>query len=341
MNIMITGVAGGIGSTLGYQLHQKGHTIFGVDNFANGYKENLSIGGTTYCYKFFNTDIRNNSEIFNILITNKIDVIIHLAAITALPICEANPTESISVNVGGTASMLDAARRAGIKQFVFASTSAIYENNKSADAPFTENLPVSPRLIYPLSKKLAEDLCKSYETNYKMVVNVLRFFNVFGPRQDIHRKNPPLINYIVKEAIANRRPILHSSGLQQRDYIFVNDVTNLIELVINKPTSNVTINVSSGVLLGVQEIVKAVLEELNPSIIPIYQPADHFWDNYPILFDGIYPLDKNIIIKEVNKFSLGDNRLAKELFEWRPETDLIKMIKQTAREIKEKYDSLV
>lgn len=335
MKILITGIAGGIGSTLGYQLFLNNHEIFGVDNFQNGYKDNLIIDGVRYC-KFYNCDVKNKLDFLYTCQQIKPDAIVHLAATTALPVCESNVADAINNNVGGTANVLECARLADIGLVIFASTSAIYENTDVNLAPFKEHDPVNPRLIYPLSKKLGEELCVSYEQNYGMIVPRLRFFNVFGPRQDIHRKSPPLINYVVRELVNNRRPVLHSTGKQVRDYIHVNDVTNLIELVLSNPNQGSTINVCSGKLLSVIDIVNNIKIALSTDIEPIYQDSTKFWNNYQTLFEGQYKLDSTIVDREVNKFALGDNTKAITDYNWQPNLDLELLIQRTAKEIKEK-----
>jgi UDP-glucose 4-epimerase len=335
MKILITGIAGGIGSTLGYQLFLNNHEIFGVDNFQNGYQENLSIDGRSYC-KFYQCDIKNRLQFLNICQQVKPDAIVHLAATTALPVCESLAFDAINNNVGGTANVLECARLSDIGLVIFASTSAIYENTDVSLAPFKEHHPINPRLIYPLSKKLGEELCLSYEQNYGMTIPKLRFFNVFGPRQDIHRTSPPLINYLVRELVHGRRPVLHSTGLQVRDYIHVDDVTNLIELVLSNPIKDSTINVCSGTLLSVIDIVNNVKIALSTDIEPIFQDSTKFWNNYKTLFQGKYKLDSAIVDKEVNKFALGDNSKAILDYNWRPNLDLNALIQRTAKEIKEK-----
>lgn len=334
MKFLITGIAGGIGSTLGYQLFQQGHTVVGIDNFQNGYVENLTIDNKDYCV-FYQVDIKDTDLLIGIFKQTRPDVIVHLAATTALPVCENDSTAAIMNNVGGTNSVLEAARLSDIGTVIFASTSAIYENTDPALAPFKEDAPVNPRLIYPLTKKLGEELCMSFEQHYGMTIPKLRFFNVFGPRQDVHRSSPPLINYLVREFANGRAPVLHSTGLQQRDYIHVNDVTSLINLVADNPIKGSTINVSSGHLLSVRDIVENVKIGLNVNINPVYQSSDKFWDSYTRLFQGDYPLNKSIIEKEVNKFALGDNSRATKDYRWNPNTNLPTLIQTTAQQIKE------
>jgi nucleoside-diphosphate-sugar epimerase len=327
MRILLTGAAGGIGSTLGQYLSKKGHYLTLVDNLRNGYEENLLIGGKPFG-DFYNQDICD-PQLSDKLI-GVYDCIIHLAAITALPDCEVNAVDTIDVNVAGTMNVLECARKWNVPHVIFASTSAIYENNK--EKVFTENLDVNPRLWYSLSKKMAEEICESYRINYNMTITTLRFFNVFGPRQDIHRKNPPLLNYLVREIKQDNRPILHSNGEQARDYIHVDDVVRLIDICLDKRPDD-TFNVCTGVLLSVNQIVQYVSEKFESFIQPIYRESTRLWDTYPELFSGYYPLDKEIVAKETNKYSKGSYQKAKELLGWEPNINLESLIKQVAMEI--------
>lgn len=327
MKILLTGAAGGIGSTLGYYLFSQGHELILADNLRNGYLENLTINGQRFG-KFFRADICDFNV--DILLRNNYDCIIHLAAITALPDCEVNSVNAIDVNVSGTMNILECARKWGVPHVIFASTSAVYENNK--EEVFTEELDINPRLWYSLSKKMAEEVCESYRTNYDMNITTLRFFNVFGPRQDIHRKNPPLLNYVVRELKNGNFPTLHSTGEQKRDYIHVDDVVKLIDICLDvKP--NDTFNVCTGTLLSVNQIVQYVSETLGANIQPTYRDAYKLWDNYPELFSGSYPLKKEIVEKETNKYSRGSYKKAKEILGWDPNVDLETLIKKVASEI--------
>lgn len=327
MKILLTGAAGGIGSTLGYYLHTKGHNLTLIDNLRNGYLENLVIDGNQFgsFYKLNICDL----NLLNIL-EGDYDCIIHLAAITALPDCETNAVDTIDVNVSGTMNILECARKWGVPHVIFASTSAVYENNK--EKVFTEDLNINPRLWYSLSKKMAEEICESYRINYDMKVTTLRFFNVFGPRQDIHRKNPPLLNYVVKQIKSGNPPILHSDGEQKRDYIHVDDVVRLIDICLDKQPDD-TFNVCTGTLLSVNNIIQYVKEVFNSDIEPTYREASKLWDTYPELFEGQYPLNKEIVAKETNKYSKGSYKKAEELLGWKPNTNLEQLIKKVATEI--------
>ena len=328
MRILLTGAAGGIGSTLGYYLFKKGYELTLIDNLRNGYRENLLIDNKPFG-DFYYQDICDPQLADKLL--DRYDCIIHLAAITALPDCESNVNDTININVAGTTNIMECARKWNVPHVIFASTSAIYENNE--EKIFTENLEVNPRLWYSLSKKMAEEVCESYRINYGMSITTLRFFNVFGPRQDIYRKNPPLLNYLVREIMQDKQPILHSTGEQARDYIHVDDVVKLIDICLEKKPDD-TFNVCSGSLLSVNQIVKYVSGILNSSITPIYREASKLWDTYPDLFSGDYPLNKEIVAKETNKYSKGSYQKAKELLGWKPNTDLESLIKKVAIEMK-------
>jgi len=330
MNILITGGAGGIGSTLAMLLTRNGHTVVAVDNFNNGYMENMYEDGKQIC-DIVALDIRETKKLTELLEFNKTEIVIHLAALTSLPICESDPKECIDVNVAGTASVLTAARLSNIKRTIVASTSAIYENTPTKYAPFKEKDPVSPRLFYPLSKKLMEDVVQSYITNYDMDVVTLRFFNVFGPRQDIHRKSPPLINYIVRE-IANNRPLkLFSDGTQVRDYVHVDDVVSMIERCIQvEDISGKIFNVSTATLTSVKNIINFAEKAFNKKLDYTFNPPDKFWADYDVIYQG-KPLLNRVLEREVTKFSLGSVSKSAKLLDWHPNTKIKELMIDTMR----------
>jgi len=338
MNILITGAAGGIGSTLTLMLRDKEYNISGLDNLNNGYIENLYENGKLICNHFYEKDIRDVTSLEDIVRRENIECVIHLAAITALPSCEVDPCECINVNVAGTASVLNAARLSGAR-VIFASTSAIYENNTIDEAPFTEDIGVSPRLIYPLSKMMCENLINSYIKNYDLSVTTLRFFNVFGPRQDIYRKSPPLINYIVREVKKNIKLNFFSNGEQTRDYVHVNDVVTLIELCLNnKKSIGEIFNVCTSTGTSVKDIIYYAEEAFGKKIDYSFNEPKRFWENYDKLYHGANSLDEEVIKKEVNKYAIGSYEKAKKILKWQPNTDIKNLMINT---MKENYDKLI
>ncbi len=336
MTILITGAAGGIGSTLALQLINKNYKVIGFDNLNNGYLSNLEENGKKFC-ELIVGDIRDNELLVKSIEKYNVENIIHLAAISSLPACESNPNECFQVNVAGAASVLDAAKKCMIKRVIVASTSAIYENNNVSDAPFKETIQVNPRLFYPLSKKLMEDIVLSYNSNYNMDVVTLRFFNVFGPRQDIHRITPPLINYIVKQHKNKEKITFYSNGDQVRDYIHANDVTKCIEQCLKKENiSNEIFNVCTETLTSVKNIIQYAEKAFNTKLNYTYEQPKNYWNTYQQLFHG-YPLNRSVIEKEVNKFALGSLEKCKNILEWIPNCNIEELMIQSMRENYERY----
>ena len=208
----------------------------------------------------------------------------------------------------------------------------MYENNDVET--FTEDLEVSPRLYYSLSKKMCEDLIQSYRENYGMTATILRFFNVFGPDGDQTRPNPPLLNFVARELNKGQSPILSGDGEQVRDFIWVNDIVSMLELCLEKQPNDV-FNVSSGVAVSVNQLSTWVAEALGKEHLGLgHKPAQELWDRYPEMFAGRYPLNKDIVAKETTRYSKGSYQKAKELLGWEPNTDIESLVKEVALQLK-------
>jgi len=323
--IVITGGAGFIGSQLGHQLHLEGNEVVLVDDMSFGYDDNLIIDGQRFG-TFIKSDIRQK-DIFDIL--KNADTVFHFAGISALPVCQENPYYAIDVNVAGTANVLEASRINNVRRIVFASTSAVYENN--TEYPTKESDALHPHLIYSNSKLQSELLCQSYFKTYGLEVAIIRFFNVYGPHQDFKRVSPPLISYLIRCFMKGEQPVLHSSGTQKRDYVYVDDLNRLNRLCMDHPNAPGNVfNAASSKSYSVIEIYQALASAFKTEIQPIFRQASMFWDKYPKLFVGDKPFPKTLIEKEVNKFSLGDSQHTFKTLGWRTEVDLIEGIQRTA-----------
>tara|TARA_R100000152_G_C6743157_1_gene166884 strand:- start:63 stop:1067 length:1005 start_codon:yes stop_codon:yes gene_type:complete len=315
--ILITGGAGFIGSQLGYHLHNKGYDVILLDNMSYGNRDNLEIDGKTFG-RFIEDDIRNKSILDH---TKDVDYIYHFAGIAPLPDCQENPKEAIDTNVSGTANVLEAARLNGVKRVIFSSTSAVYENHRTF--PAKESDDVFPDLIYATSKKQSELLCRSFANVYDLPIVTLRFFNVYGPHQDFRRKHPPLTGYLMKTFLQNEIPTLFSDGEQRRDYVYIDDLINICEIVMTHDKAvGEKFNVSSGNTYSVNEIYESVAKCFNVTSKPNYNTPSNFWDAYPHLFKGEYKLNKDRLEKEVLKYCLGDTTKSKEVLDWEAKTTL-------------------
>ena len=315
--IVITGGAGFIGSQLGYKLHNDGHEVVLIDNMSFGYEDNLTIEGKTFG-TFLLCDVRSE-EVFKHV--EGADIVYHFAGISCLPVCQSDPYYAIDVNVAGTANMLEASRRAGVSRFIFASTSATYEN--STEFPTPEDCDAQPDLIYSMSKQQAEMLCNSYYKNYGLETVILRYFNVYGPHQDYRRKSPPFIGYVLKELLEGTSPTLHSDGEQKRDYVYVDDVNNLNEICAYHPAApGNAFNVASGLTYSVNEIFDIIAKNMKSSVRPSFTDSKNFWNKYERLFSSKYTLNLDRVRKEVTKFTLGSNTKARDLLGWEPCTNI-------------------
>lgn len=326
MNILITGGAGFIGSNLGSKLLTKGHAVRFLDNLSHGYKKNLTLSHTRSSFTKMDIRSRNITKVFA-----DIDILFHFAAISSLPQCQNNPKEAYEVNVTGTANILEAARQNNIKRVIFSSTAGVYENERTFPTP--ELATVNPTLIYSLSKKHAEDLCRSYQQLYGMDIVILRFFNIYGPHMDTKRPNPPVVSYIIQCLLHKKQPILHSDGNQKRDMIYVDDVVKLCQLVLaSSKVKNQTLNVGSGHAYTIQHIYDEIASQMDREpISPLYESSETLWNKYPALFVGKLPFQRKFVEKETNKATLASIRLAKKLLHWTPMINLHDGIQKTIR----------
>jgi len=224
MRILITGVAGFIGSNLGEYLIKENHKIVGIDNFDPFYKrsikeENIASLLQSANFSFFEGDIRDKTFINSIFSSQKPDIIIHLAAKAGVRPSILNPREYYDVNVLGTLNILECMKANGVSNMILASSSSIYGNNRKvpfSETDFVEN-PISP---YAATKRSCELLCHTYCHLYGFNISCLRFFTVYGPRQ-----RPDLAIYKFTKALLNNDIIpIYGDGLMSRDYTHINDI---------------------------------------------------------------------------------------------------------------------
>lgn len=262
MNILITGIAGFIGSNLAEYLIDKGYHITGIDNLSYGLEEQIPDG-----VDFKLLDIRSK-EIYSHF--ENVDIVFHLAAKNCISDCQIDPVETAEINIAGTINVFESCKRASVEKVVFAESSAIYEGSKQFPTPEENEAPES---FYAISKYAVRYFAKGYKRFFDMNMTALRYFNVYGPRQDYRRTIPPLISAIIINLLQGKRPTIYGDGSKRRDFVYVDDVNRFHEMIIHNETTNGnTYNIGSGINYSVNEIFQAIESILKTSIKPIFKP---------------------------------------------------------------------
>ena len=324
--ILITGAAGFIGSQLANKLWKNGEEVFLIDNFSYGSEDNLIFDEHSFVDEIYHKDIRDLPFMEALFSEKRFDIVYHFAGITPLPDCQNNPVDAVDVNVRGTVILLDLVRKYGVKKLIFASTSAIYENN--TDFPSVESNVEKPSLLYPSTKYASEQFCKAFSDAYGIPIVCLRFANVYGPHIDCLRTQPPVMGYIIRELYLGNQPVLHSTGNQERDFVFVEDLIDLAIRVQRAETFDI-VNVSTGNTVTINTIYKKIASMMNSDLKPRYEETAHFWSNYPELYEGPYPISTKIMEHEVLKYTCLSNEHAYNEYGWKPMTSLNDGIRKT------------
>lgn len=299
--IVITGGAGFIGSNLARRLVSRGSVgVTVIDDLSYGYVENLSDIDQSSIAAVYDSIL----DVDLVAMMKEVDTVYHFAAVSSLPECQADPQAAIRVNIEGTARVLEAARRCGVRRVIFASTSAVYENSSP---PFSEAILVSPDLVYSWSKFSGELLCESYFRNYGLDVVIARFFNVYGPAQDNQRKNPPFTSYLIHSLLNGEQPVLYNVSQIKRDYIYISDLLDLVEFLGNhdQQMGGQIFNLGSGQAYTPLEIFRIVTDLLGSDVRYTHATVHNFWDKYPELKEG-FGLKLSRLEKEIYKESICD-----------------------------------
>jgi len=255
--VAITGAAGFIGSNLAQRLART-YEVVAIDNLSYGLRDQVPEG-----VRFVRADIRDRNLADALA---GADTLFHLAAKNCIPDCEDDPVETVSINVEGTVNVLEASRRAGIERVIFAETSALYEGVESL--PAREEI-IAPESFYAISKFATMPFARRYERRFGMKLTALRYFNVYGPRQDYRRTVPPLMSAFIIKLMRGERPIVYGTGEKRRDFVFVDDVNDFHELCLSdERTIGKTFNVGSGSNHSVLEIYAAISTLLEIDIPP-------------------------------------------------------------------------
>lgn len=272
---LVTGGAGFIGSNLVEALLEQGHTVRVLDNFSTGKRENLAPFRQRI--DLLEGDLTVLGDVRRAV--QDVEVVFHQGAIPSVPKSIADPLTSHEANVTGTLNVLIAAREAGVRRVVFASSSSVYGDQNPA-APKDEAMPPRPISPYGVAKLAAEHYCRVFYTVYGLETVALRYFNVFGPRQDPASMYAAVIPRFITALLAGRPPVIYGDGEQTRDFTYVGNVVAANLLAAAAPAERVAgevFNVAMGGQTSLNELVGMLHQIIGCEVSPIYdapRPGD-------------------------------------------------------------------
>ena len=260
--ILVTGVAGFIGSNLADRLLSGGHEVVGIDNLSYGVFEQIPKG--VYFHKL---DIRSK-DIYPLF--NGVDVVFHLAAKNCIEDCQEDPVETADINVMGTANVFEAARRAKVRKVVNAESSAVYEGIDVFPTPESN---IAPHSFYATSKVCGNLFAEKYAEFHGVISTGIRPFSVYGSKQDYRRTIPPSMPAFIIKLLMGEQPIIYGDGSKRRDFLYIEDFNDFLMLCVTDPrTDGKIFNLGSGTNNSILEIYNIVKKLLVSNVEPIFKP---------------------------------------------------------------------
>ncbi len=263
---LITGGAGFIGSHIAETLLDQGESVCLFDNFTTGRKSNLdALKGRA---QFIEGDLRDFAGVKDAV--KGVEVVFHQGALASVPRSIAHPIESLETNINGTQNVLLAARDAGVRRVVYASSSSIYGNTPTL--PKHEQMPAQPMSPYAVHKLTGELLCEIFTRIYGLETVALRYFNVFGPRQDPASEYAAVIPRFLSALIQKRRPIVFGDGEQTRDFTYIANAVQANLLAATAPAAvGYAMNIGSGEQVSLNTALYLAGELLDVTPDPEYR----------------------------------------------------------------------
>lgn len=306
MNILVTGGAGFIGSHVVDAYVNGGHNVIVIDDLSSGVRENVNPKA-----EFHQLDIRS-ADVEQLFRRHKIDVVNHHAAQMDVRRSVSDPKFDASVNVLGGLTIFEAARQFGVKKIIFSSTGgAIY--GEQDYFPADEEHPVRPLSPYGITKLVTEKYLFYYKQVHGIEHVVLRYANVYGPRQNPHGE-AGVVAIFAKKLLKGESPVINGDGKQTRDYTFVGDVVKASVLALNYPGSNI-FNIGTGIETDVNELFRILRGWLNPNC-----PENHG------------PAKQGEQLRSVISYKKIERELG-----WKPQVELSEGLRLTAEYFKKKF----
>lgn len=262
--ILVTGGAGFIGSNLCEELVRRGHYVVCLDNFSTGHIENIQdlLDNNNGSFKLIEGDIRNLDTCLKAI--NGVDVVFHEAALGSIPRSIDDPITTNSVNIGGFLNMLVAAKNANIDRFIFAASSSTYGDNETI--PKVEDNIGKPLSPYALTKYVDELYAHVFSITYGLKYIGIRYFNVFGRRQDPNSAYAAVIPLFIKKILKHEQPIINGDGSNSRDFTYIDNIIhiNMLALETLSPKAfNQIYNGAGGENTSVLELEQLITQKLS------------------------------------------------------------------------------
>ncbi|OPX67927.1 MAG: UDP-galactose-4-epimerase [Methanoregulaceae archaeon PtaB.Bin056] len=268
MHFVVTGGAGFIGSHLCEALAHAGHHVVIIDDLSSGRMEHIAPLLPSPRVSFIQDTVQDFSSLLDYF--HGADGVFHLAAMVSVPRSIAHPLASHEVSLTGTLNVLLAARDTGVKRVVHASSAAVYGNLPGL--PKREDMPVDPLSPYAVAKYAGERYCRVFSLLYGLQAVSLRFFNVFGPRQDPCSDYAAVIPRFIARMRAGEAPLIYGDGGQTRDFIYVKDVVTAMIQAMESGACGV-FNVASGTETSVNELASLLSGLIGCRLDPVHCPG--------------------------------------------------------------------
>jgi nucleoside-diphosphate-sugar epimerase len=314
--VLVTGGAGFIGSNLTAALLKQGDSVRVLDNFSSGKRENLFFEKGYSTLEVIEGDITDYQSCQSVMKT--VECVFHQAALPSVPQSVEDPLTSNRVNVEGTLNVLLAARDAGVKRVVYASSCAIYGDDPTL--PKKEDMAPHPLSPYALQKYVGERYCLLFSSLYQVETVSLRYFNVFGPKQDPNSFYAAAIPRFIDALLDGRSPVVFGDGEQSRDFVFIDDVVqaNLLAMSAH-PLCGDVVNVAHGRSLSINELLAILKDLLGSKILPDYEE----------------PRTGDV------RHSLGDIQRGKQLLNYAPRVEMREGLAKTVAYFKSKRKEML
>jgi len=300
--IVVTGGAGFIGSNLARHLSNENNHVVVIDNLSTGHLKNIQDLIAAEKVEFINGSITELNVLQDVF--KGFDYVFHEAALPSVPRSIKEPLLTNQVNINGTLNVLVAAKDAGVKKVIYASSSSVYGDTPAL--PKTEKMAPNPLSPYAVSKLAGEYYCSVFTDVFHLPTVALRYFNVYGPRQDPSSEYAAVIPRFIMNVLNDNPPIVYDDGNQTRDFTFIDDVIHANILAAESDATGV-FNAAGGKRISINELAKTVMVLCNKEL--------------EIVYEEIRPGDI--------KHSLSDISKAKEEFGYYPRFDIKNGLKET------------